>query len=111
MRTNDEKIDAALDELDRKTMRILRRHDVDAIRAVMRDLLAGRFDTEPVPTIVPPPWPHEGTLVASVSRGEKGKYFLVKVEPIRDHEWPTYYGPERRTEIDAVKAWNAVFGK
>lgn len=104
-RTAEEQIEAAIAVYrDTYDMGLKPRYDT-LLRTVMRDLLAGKFAEEPLPEIIPPPWPTHTLEVIKWGH----TYYVVHCmsrASIGDN-WPDFHGPERPTKLEAIEAWNA----
>lgn len=74
-------------------------------RIIATALLAGKFAEDPLPEIIPPPWPTHTLEVIKWGH----TYYVVHCmsrASIGDN-WPDFHGPERPTKLEAIEAWNA----
>lgn len=101
-------IDTSEVSLDRQIDRALAMYgfasNASNARFAMEALTAGRFSSDPLPAIAPPPWPHRVLEVVRVD-GE----FFVSVQSERD--WTSYRGPFANSPKAAIEVWNSVFSK
>lgn len=78
------------------------------VRKLLHDALSGKFKEEPLPAIIPPPWPHKEPPRLLKMLGQK---FCVAVgDPVDTKSWSSFYGPPCDTALKAINKWNAVFG-
>jgi hypothetical protein len=81
----------------------------DVLRKALCELLAGKFAEEPLPAIIPPPWPHAAPPHVFKQLGER---YCVAVGGLCPPDgWSSFYGPVKPTPLLAIEAWNSAFSR
>ncbi len=102
-RTAEEQVEAAI-----VTYRLDWRVDsavTDVVRKAMIELMTGKFAEEPLPEIIPPPWPIRTLEV--IKWGHTNYVVHCMSRASVDDNWSDFHGPERPTKLEAIEAWNA----
>jgi hypothetical protein len=81
----------------------------ERVRQAARDLLAGKFAEEPLPAIIPPPWPHTAPPHVFKQLGER--YCVAVGASCPPDGWSSFYGPVKPTPLLAIEAWNSAFSR